>query len=74
MPAPIATLIFLTILWVAVRVVADLLADSGSRIAAALRGEQRARMAVSVVAIRRPIRGRYGPRPLRARPELRAAA
>ncbi|HEX4761327.1 MAG TPA: hypothetical protein VFU87_00870 [Sphingomicrobium sp.] len=73
MLAPIATLVFLTILWVVVRVVAELLAESGSRIAAALRGEVRS-TPVSVVAIRRPIRGRYGRQPLRATAELRAAA
>lgn len=72
MLAPIATLAFLIILWTAVRVLADLLANS-ERIAAALRGEERT--AAVAVSLRRPIRGRYGSRPpLRARPELRAAA
>ncbi|HET7816998.1 MAG TPA: hypothetical protein VFK58_05420 [Sphingomicrobium sp.] len=74
MLAPIATLVFLTVLWVAIRLVADLLADSGARISAALRGEERA-TALAVVTMRRPIRGRYTRRqPLRARPKLRAAA
>lgn len=74
MLAPIATLLFLTALWVAIRIVADLAADKGSRIAAALRGQEPAR-AVAVLAIRRPIRAPYSRRqPLRARVELRAAA
>lgn len=74
MLAPLATLVFLSALWVAIRLVADLLADSGSRIAGALRGEERA-AELAVVRTRRPIRGRYSRRqPLRARPELRAAA
>jgi len=74
MLAPIATLLFLTALWVAIRIVADLVADKGSRIAAALRGQEPAR-AVAVLAIRRPIRATYSRRQsLRARVELRAAA
>ena len=52
MLAPIVTLLFLTILWVALRIIADLLAESGSCIAAALRGERRERGVVRLATRR----------------------
>jgi hypothetical protein len=74
MLAPVITLIFLAALWLAVRIVADVLAERGSRIAAALRGEALA-TPLAVGRPLRPIRAGYSRRqPLRVRPELRAAA
>jgi len=74
MLAPIATLAFLATLLLLARIVADLFADSGSRIAAALRGEPRGRP-VPIVQVRMPVRASYRrSQPIRARPQLRAAA
>lgn len=74
MLAPVITLIFLATLWLAVRIIADVLAERGSRVADALRGEPLA-TSVTVLRTRRAIRAGYFRRqPLKARPELRAAA
>jgi hypothetical protein len=78
MLAPLATLAFLATLWLVVMAIAQILAESGGKIAAALRGCSllAAEPAIPAVALRVSLRSR--PRALRAqprlRPELRAAA
>lgn len=74
MIAPIVTLVFLSVLWAAAVVFAEIFARSGSRIVAALRGEQPTE-AMSLVIRFRPSRARIARRrPMRARPQMRAAA
>ncbi|GAA4739717.1 hypothetical protein GCM10023264_00840 [Sphingomonas daechungensis] len=75
MIAPIVTLVFLSVLWAATVVFTEIFARSGPRIAAALRGEVPATTGVSLVIRFRPSRARMARRqPLRAKPQLRAAA
>ena len=75
MLAPLATLVFLSAIWVAALVITHVLTHKGSRIAAALRGEAPARKVTSLVIRSRPARARVARRqPLRAQPQLRAAA
>ena len=71
--APLATLAFLTILWLSAFLFADMFARTGSRILGALRGESPAAVRVATVRAR-PMRPATYRRPLRARPQLRAAA
>ena len=74
MLAPFATLAFLLVLWGAAVVVAHILAQSKSRIVMALRGEE-PKNGMSLVIRSRPTRARVSQRqPMRARPQLRAAA
>ena len=74
MLAPLGTLVFLLSLWLVAVVAAAIFSQGASRILAALRGEPRLEP-VATVTIRRPLRGAYSrPQPLRARPQLRAAA
>jgi hypothetical protein len=75
MLAPVVTLIFLSATWLASVVITELFARSGSRIAAALRGETPAVAGTSLVIRSRPARARIARRqPMRAQPQLRAAA
>ena len=75
MIAPIVTLVFLSVLWAATVIFAEIFARSGSRIVAALRGEATAAAGTSLVIRFRPSRVRMQRRqPMRARPTLRAAA
>lgn len=75
MLAPIATLAFLVVLWAAAVVFAEIYARTGSRIAAALRGETPVVRGKSLIIRTRPARARVARRqPMRARPHLRAAA
>ena len=75
MIAPIVTLVFLSVLWAAAVIFAEIFARSGSRIVAALRGETPPVAGTSLVIRFRPSRARMLRRqPLRARPMLRAAA
>jgi hypothetical protein len=74
MLAPFATLLFLTVLWLALSLVGDMIFGPGSRVLAALRGDTPAvsrSIAVRVRLIRAPTTSR---RPMRAQPQLRAAA
>ncbi len=73
MIAPFATLAFLAVLWISALAFAEALGRSGSRILAALRGEAPAQ-AVTVTLRMRPTRAAKSRRPLRAQPQLRAAA
>ena len=75
MLAPLATLVFLSAIWVAAVVITHVFARKGPRIAAALRGEAPAQKVTSLVIRSRPARARVARRqPLRAQPQLRAAA
>lgn len=75
MLAPIATLVFLSAIWLAAVVVTEIVTRSGSRIAAALRGEAPALTGTSLIIRSRPARARIAKQqPMRARPQLRAAA
>ena len=75
MLAPLATLAFLTTLWLVAVVVTGMFSRKGSRIAAALRGETPVARGMSLVIRSRPTRARMAKRqPLRAQPHLRAAA
>jgi len=75
MLAPFATLAFLLALWLAAVVVAQILSHSKSRIAVALRGEEPMKVGISLVIRSRPSRARASLRqPMRAQPQLRAAA
>ncbi len=77
MIAPLATLAFLATLWVAAKFMLDLVANDGSKIAAALRGRS---MLVQPPQSVRPVTLRFQPRaeavrrPMRVQPEWRAAA
>ena len=73
MIAPFATLAFLTVLWISAFVFAEIFGRSGSLILAALRGETPACPAAVTVRMR-PTRVAKSRRPLRAQPQLRAAA
>ena len=75
MLAPFATLVFLTAFWLAAVVVSRIFAGSGARIPAALHGEAPASTGTSLVIRSRPARARIARRqPMRAQPQLRAAA
>jgi hypothetical protein len=75
MLAPFATLTFLLVLWLASAVVAQILSHSKSRIAMALRGEEPVKVRTSLVIRSRPSRAQASLRqPMRAQPQLRAAA
>ena len=74
MLAPFATLAFLLVLWGVAVVVTHILAHSNARIAMALRGEE-PKTGMSLVIRSRPNRARVSQRqPMRARPQMRAAA
>ena len=74
MLAPFATLAFLLVLWGVAVVAAHIFGHSKSRIAMALRGEE-PRSGMSLVIRSRPSRARLSQRqPMRARPQMRAAA
>jgi hypothetical protein len=75
MLAPFATLVFLIVLWLAAVVGARILSHSKSRMAMALRGEESVKVGMSLVIRSRPNRARAALRqPMRAQPQLRAAA
>ncbi len=75
MLAPFATLAFLLVLWLAAVIVAQIYNRSKSRIAMALRGEEPAKLGTSLLIRSRPNRARASQRqPIRAQPQLRAAA
>ncbi len=77
MLAPIATLAFLTALWLVVKWALDMIAEDGAKIAAALTG--RSMLAHPPQSVR-PVTVRYQPRAglahrqMRTQPEWRAAA
>jgi len=74
MLAAVATLAFLTTIWLALLVGALMLTGNRSKILAALKGQSLlATQQQFVPAVRLSQRSRQ-PRPLRARPKLRAAA
>ena len=74
MLAPFATLIFLLVLWLATVIVAQVYNRSKSRIAMALRGKE-PKLGTSLVVRSRPNRARASQRqPIRAQPQLGAAA
>ncbi len=72
MLAPLATLAFLATLWLLVVIMAELLGESGAKVAAALKG----RSPLAVTPPIRPVAGRISQRSrqraLRAQPQLRA--
>ena len=74
---PLATIAFLATLWFVVRCAVEALANDGSKIAAALRGQS---MLAHPPQSVRPVTLRYRPRsdqarrPVRVQPEWRAAA
>ena len=74
MLAPLATLAFLAALWLLAVTLAEMLGESGAKIAAALSGRSPLATAPKI----RPIAGRVSQRSrqrtLRAQPRLRAAA
>lgn len=75
MLAPIATLVFLSALWLAAVVFTEIFVRAGPRIAAALRGETPASNGFCLVIRSRPARARMArQQPMRVRPQLRAAA
>ena len=74
MIAPFATLLFLSVLWVLVSLMGDMLFRPGSRVAPALRGQVRPSPQPSVTVTLRPRRAQVQRQVLRARPQLRAAA
>lgn len=74
MLAPFATLAFLATLWLIAAIGTEMFSRSGRRIVAALRGETPA-AAPRVIIRCRTSRAAYSrTRPLRAQPQLRAAA
>ena len=73
MIAPFATLAFLAVLWIFTFAVVETFGRSGSRILAALRGEIPDSARAVTVRVR-PTRAATPRRPLRAQPQLRAAA
>lgn len=74
MLAPLTTLVFLLALWASAVVIAAMFGNSGSRILAAFRGETRASGAVLTVRTHPRRTGYARSVPMRARPQLRAAA
>ena len=74
MIAALATLAFLTSLWLCIVVVAKMIEESGGKMLAALRGHSL--LAIAPAPICAPVRisARRLQRPLRAQPRLRAAA
>jgi hypothetical protein len=75
MIAPFATLAFLVVLWIFAFAILETFARSGSRILAALRGDMPVSGQPRGVTVRmRPTRAATPRRPLRAQPQLRAAA
>ncbi|MDQ3144375.1 MAG: hypothetical protein M3Q57_05785 [Pseudomonadota bacterium] len=77
MLAPFATLAFLATLWLVGKLMIELIASDGAKIAAALRGQSMIALPPQSV---RPVSVRFQPRagsvrrPMRAQPEWRAAA
>jgi hypothetical protein len=77
MTAPLVSLLFLTSLWLMVKLALDFIAEDGPRIAAALRGRS---LITQPTKVTRPISVRFQPRagsvrrPIRVTPEWRAAA
>ena len=74
MIAPFATLAFLAVMWISAFAFAEMFGRSGRRVLAALRGETPAAPAVTVTVMTRTKRPTTASRPLRAQPQLRAAA
>ena len=75
MIAPIATLVFLATLWLVGKLVAEMIAESGGRIMAALLARPYATEATIPALPVRVTRQRVAARPLRAQqPQWRAAA
>ena len=74
MIAPFATLAFLAILWIAASILAETFGRAGTRVVAALRGATPAAAVVTSRVTTRARRSARSSRPLRARPQLRAAA
>ena len=75
MIAPLATLAFLAILWMSAFAFAETFGRSGSRVLAALRGKTPSSVPAVIVTVRmRATRAATPRRPLRAQPQLRAAA
>ena len=74
MLAPFATLAFLLVLWGVAVIAAQIFGHSKSRICMALRGEE-PKSGMSLVIRSRPSRARLSQRqPMRAQPQMRAAA
>lgn len=75
MLAPFATLAFLTMLWLVVMIVTEMLGHSGTKFVAALKGHSALATAPALrpIAVRVSQRSRVA-RALYAQPELRAAA
>jgi len=74
MLAPFATLLFLSVTWLVVCLIGDMLMRPGSRVLSALRGETQAMRRASVTITLRAKRTAVRRQVLRARPQLRAAA
>ena len=75
MLAPFATLVFLLVIWLAIAIVSGIFAGSGARIAAAVRGEAPPSNGTSLVIRSRPALARLQRhQPMRAQPQMRAAA
>ena len=73
MLAALATLVFLTTLWLLVAVGAAVLEQSGGKIVAALKGQLGTSPAMPASYARVRVRSRL-PKPMRARPRMRDAA
>ena len=73
MIAPLATLAFLLVLWLAAVLFAEFVGRSGQRVLGALKGEAPTSCSSAIIRKRAP-RVAIAYRPLRARPQLRAAA
>jgi hypothetical protein len=77
MTAPLVTLVFLIALWSFAKMMIDMIAADGSKIAAALRGQS---LLAHPPQVTRPVSVRYQPRagsvrrPVHVTPEWRAAA
>ena len=74
MIAAFATLAFLLVLWISAFTFAEMFGRTGSRILRALRGEMSASSSPVVVKVRAKREAISYRQPLRARPQLRAAA
>lgn len=77
MLAPLATLAFLATLWCVARIVLEMADGSGARILAAVRGKSMLAVppqSVRPLSVRFQARAESVRRPVRARPEWRAAA
>lgn len=73
MLAPFATLVFLVTLWLIARLVAETIATSGGRIAAALSGRPN-RVETTIPPVRVRVSAPRPVQPMRARQQWRAAA